>query len=60
MKIEDLIKKLEDRRNLEIYTDWEQAFLRSIVEQYYDRGTLSKGQIDKIKEIIRERWIMGI
>ena len=60
MNLPDMIKKLEDRRNLEIYTDWEQGFLRSVVEDYHHRGSLTQGQIDKIKEIIRERWIMGI
>lgn len=59
MALETLIKKVEERLNLNCYTGWEAKFLKSIVGQFKSKGRLTESQVNKVREIIRVRYVIG-
>ena len=56
---ERLIRIVKDRLDLGCYTRWEREFLGSIVKQFDKKGKLSERQEDKLREVVRERWVQG-
>lgn len=55
-----LIDKVRDRLNLTIYSDWERRFLINVVKQFDKHHRLTIKQYEKLREVIRERWIQGL
>ncbi len=54
-----LITKARERLALSCYTPWETEFIAGVVARY-DKGVgLTEKQVDKLRQIVLERWVQG-